>query len=66
MRGVVKTLSGKRVRSRVNLKGLPRGRYTVRVEVTTTLGERIVTTRRYAFARSLVMARAWRLPARPR
>ena len=43
----VKTLRGKRVRSRVNLRGLRKGRYTVRVVVTTTLGQRIVETRRY-------------------
>jgi hypothetical protein len=43
----VKTLRGRRVRARVNLRGLPRGRYTVRVVVTTTRGQRIVTKRRY-------------------
>ena len=43
----VKVLRGKRLRSRVNLRGLPRGRYTVRVVVTTTRGKRIVTRRRY-------------------
>ena len=37
----------KRVRSRVNLRGLPKGRYTIRVVVTTTLGQRIVNKRRY-------------------
>jgi hypothetical protein len=31
----------------VNLRGLPAGRYTVRVVVTTTRGRRIVSTRRY-------------------
>jgi len=35
------------VRSRVDLRGLPKGRYTVRVVVTTTRGKRIVSTRRY-------------------
>ena len=43
----VKVLRGRRLRSRVNLRGLPRGRYTVRVVVTTTLGRRYVSTRRY-------------------
>ena len=43
----VKVLRGKRLRSRVNLRGLPRGRYTVRVVVRTTRGRRIVTRRRY-------------------
>jgi hypothetical protein len=31
----------------VDLRGLPASRYTVRVVVTTTRGQRIVTTRRY-------------------
>src|SRR4051812_21954638 len=43
----VKVLRGKRLRSRVNLRGLPKGRYTVRVVVTTTRGRRLVSTRRY-------------------
>jgi hypothetical protein len=43
----VKVLRGRRLRSRVDLRGLPAGRYTVRVVVTTTRGQRIVTTRRY-------------------
>src|SRR4051812_44304926 len=43
----VKVVRGRRVRSRVNLRGLPLGRYTVRVIVTTTRGKRIVSTRRY-------------------
>src|SRR5213079_1860214 len=43
----VKVLSGRRLRSRVDLRGLPRARYTVRVIVTTTRGRRIVSTRRY-------------------
>src|SRR3712207_5231393 len=43
----VKVLRGRRLRSRVNLRGLPRGRYTIRVVVRTTRGRRIVSTRRY-------------------
>ena len=43
----VRVLRGKRLRSRVNLRGLARGTYTVRVVVTTTRGQRIVRTRRY-------------------
>src|SRR4051812_43982375 len=43
----VKVVRGRRVRSRVNLRGLPLGRYTVRVVVTTTRGKRLVSTRRY-------------------
>jgi hypothetical protein len=31
----------------VDLRGLPVGRYTVRVVVTTTRGKRLVSTRRY-------------------
>ncbi|HEX6944934.1 MAG TPA: hypothetical protein VF196_02000, partial [Casimicrobiaceae bacterium] len=43
----VKVLRGRRLRSRVDLRGLPASRYTVRVVVTTTRGQRIVSTRRY-------------------
>jgi hypothetical protein len=43
----VRVLRGRRLRARVNLRGLPVGRYTVRVVVTTTRGRRIVETRRY-------------------
>jgi hypothetical protein len=43
----VKVLRGPRLRSRVDLRGLPRARYTVRVVVTTTRGQRIVSARRY-------------------
>jgi hypothetical protein len=43
----VKVVRGRRARSRVDLRGLPLGRYTVRVIVTTTRGRRIVSTRRY-------------------
>jgi len=34
-------------RARIDLTGLPKGRYTVRVVITTTGGKRIVQTRRY-------------------
>ena len=43
----VKVVRGRRVRSRIDLRGLPRGRYTVRVVVTTTRGQTIVSRRRY-------------------
>ena len=43
----VKVLRGRRLRARVNLRGLPRGRYTVRVVIRTTRGKRIVAKRRY-------------------
>ena len=43
----VKTVRGERLRSRVNLRGLPTGRYTVRIVITTTRGRRITRTRRY-------------------
>jgi hypothetical protein len=43
----VKVLRGKRLRARVDLRGLPKGRYTVRVVVITTRGKRIVEKRRY-------------------
>jgi hypothetical protein len=43
----VRLLRGRRVTARVNLRGLPRSRYTVRVVVTTTSGQTITDTRRY-------------------
>ena len=43
----VKVLRGRRLRARVNLRGLPKGRYTVRVVLRTTRGRRIVAKRRY-------------------
>ena len=63
----VKTLRGKRVRSRVDLRGLAKGTYTVRVVVRTTSGRRIVSTRRYRTcvpsARSTAAARSAAAPA---
>jgi hypothetical protein len=38
---------GKRLRARVNLSGLPRGRYVVRVVARTNTGRTLVRTRRY-------------------
>ena len=43
----VRTLSGRRVRAVVDLRGLPRGRFTVRVVLTTTTGRKVVRVRRY-------------------
>src|SRR4051812_31770037 len=43
----VRLLRGSRITARVNLRGLPRRRYTVRVVLTTTRGETITSTRRY-------------------
>src|SRR4051812_3493527 len=43
----VKVLRGKRLRSTVNLRGLPRGRVTVKVVGRTRGGRRYVATRRY-------------------
>lgn len=43
----VATRSGKRVTATVSLKGLPKGRYTVRIVATTVLGKTIKGTRRY-------------------
>ena len=39
----VRVIRGRRLRSRVNLRGLPRSRYTVRVVVTPSLVARGVT-----------------------
>ncbi len=44
---VVRTLRGKRTRARIDLRGLPRGTYAVRILVTTTKGLRFSATRRY-------------------
>jgi hypothetical protein len=38
----VKTLTGKAIKAKVSLKGLPRGRFTVEVRATTTDGQRYV------------------------
>jgi hypothetical protein len=38
---------GKRATAPVNLKGLPKGRYTVKVVLTTTAGKPLTGTRRY-------------------
>ena len=43
----VRVIRGRRLRARVDLRGLPKGRYTVRVVVITTRGRRIVERRRY-------------------
>ena len=43
----VRVIRGKRLKARVNLRGLPRGRYTVRVVATTSTGQRLVRKRRY-------------------
>ena len=38
---------GRRLRSRINLRGLPRGRFTVRIVLRTANGKTVVRTRRY-------------------
>ena len=43
----VATRRGARVTAPINLRGLPKGRYTVRIVVVTTTGEVITGTRRY-------------------
>ncbi len=43
----VRVVRGKRLRARINLRGLPKGRYTVRVVVVTSTGRRITERRRY-------------------
>jgi hypothetical protein len=43
----VKTLRGPRVSAPVDLRGLPKGRYTVKITVTTSTGRRIAGTRSY-------------------
>ncbi|HTZ85828.1 MAG TPA: hypothetical protein VMB05_04090 [Solirubrobacteraceae bacterium] len=43
----VKVLRGRRASAQVDLRGLPRGRYTVRITVTTTSGRRISGMRAY-------------------
>jgi len=43
----VDTVSGERLKAPVNLKGLPKGRYTVRIVVNSTSGRQIVSTRKY-------------------
>ena len=43
----VRILRGRRLRARVDLRGLPAGRYKVRIVAETTTGRRIVRERRY-------------------
>jgi len=43
----VRVLRGKRLRSTVNLRGLPKGRYVVRIRVKTAKGRILQGTRRY-------------------
>lgn len=43
----VRVLRGRRLRARVNLRGLPRGAFSVRVVAVTTTGRRVSGTRRY-------------------
>jgi hypothetical protein len=43
----VKVVRGDRLRSTVNLRGLPKGRYIVRITVKTKSGKRYTGTRRY-------------------
>ncbi|HEV2813022.1 MAG TPA: hypothetical protein VGW10_07215 [Solirubrobacteraceae bacterium] len=47
----VRVLRGKRLRARVDLRGLPEGRYTVKIVARTTTGRRIVAKRRYRTCR---------------
>ena len=44
---LVRTVRGKRITARVDLRGLPRGRFRVKIEVTTADGRKVTTTRRY-------------------
>jgi len=53
----VKVVRGRRLRTRIDLRGLPKGRYTVRVVVRTSTGRTITRTRRY---RTCVPGRAVR------
>ena len=43
----VATRSGKRVTAPVDLRGLPKGRFTVKIAVTLTDGRKLTSTRRY-------------------
>ena len=43
----IATLRGKRLRARVSLRGLPRGRYQVRISGRTRTGRRTLTVRTY-------------------
>jgi hypothetical protein len=43
----VRTSRGRRLRAPVDLRGLPRGRFTVRIVAVTRSGRRVTDTRRY-------------------
>jgi hypothetical protein len=44
---LVRTVRGKRITARVDLRGLPRGRFRVTIEVRTVDGRKVTATRRY-------------------
>ena len=44
---LVRTVRGKRITARVDLRGLPRGRFRVKIEVRTVDGRKVSATRRY-------------------
>jgi hypothetical protein len=44
---LVRTVRGKRITARVDLRGLPRGRFRVKIEVRTVDGRKVTATRRY-------------------
>ena len=44
---LVRTVRGKRITAKVDLRGLPRGRFRVKIQVTTADGRKVTTTRRY-------------------
>ena len=43
----VKSLTGKKVTAPVDLRGLPKGQFTVKITVTTTSGKTLTQTRKY-------------------
>ena len=44
---LVRTVRGKRITAQVDLRGLPRGRFRVKIEVRTVDGRKVSATRRY-------------------
>jgi hypothetical protein len=43
----VRVVTGRRLRARVDLRGVPRGRFTVRIVARTRAGRKVVSSRRY-------------------
>ncbi len=44
---LIRTVKGKRITAKVDLRGLPKGRFKVKIQVTTADGRKVTGTRKY-------------------